>query len=116
VATYQRDNTTRALIAASAAIPDGITVESDLGLLTHLTFRTWVLWLGGAEGRDPGLRRGGRGVRMEPPRGEPLLAYASDRHPGTTYEILLNRDGVCVLRRIPAQGSAISPGIAGAAR
>jgi hypothetical protein len=114
-ATYQHDEHDRALIAASAAIPDGITVESDLGLLTHLTSRTRVLWLGGAGDVIPDVVVDAKSG-CNPPRGDALLACASDRHPGTMYEIAFNRDGVSVLRRVPAQGSAISSGSAGTAR
>ncbi|GAA0704878.1 DUF2079 domain-containing protein [Kitasatospora atroaurantiaca] len=80
-------------------VPDGVRVESVNSTLASLAARTDTYWVGGSKTRPPDyllldLQGWGDGIK------DPA-AYGAQLHPGATYELLLNRDHVAVLRLQP---------------
>ena len=80
-------------------IPDGATVETNLGLIAQLTSRTRVLWLGNAAPVVPQFvlidtRSGGNPGPVAP------VQYAESLHPGTTYALVSDIDGYRLLHRV----------------
>ena len=98
-ATYQPSPRAQAAERIVSRIPDGATVETDLGLITKLTRRTQVFFVGRAApvvpqfvliadtGQNPGLR-------------DPVK-YAETLHPGKTYVLVNADDGYTLVRRVP---------------
>jgi hypothetical protein len=88
---------TRAAAAARvlAAVPDGATVEANLGTLAHLTNRCRVLWVTDTQGIVP------RYIALEEPAksATAVLEYAKQLHPDAAYRILAGEGGYWVLRR-----------------
>ncbi|MGH3481246.1 MAG: DUF2079 domain-containing protein [Nocardioidaceae bacterium] len=81
-------------------IPDGTSVESDLGLLTQLAGDHTVYWLGSdnsAVTPDYVLIDAWSGWQGRPPD---VAEHAMALHPGTTYEVIFDRDGYQLARHI----------------
>lgn len=80
-------------------IPAGSSVESDLGLLTPLVGERTVYWLGNdnATVRPEYVLVDGWVWGGDPPD---AAEYAMSRHPGTTYETILARDGYELARLV----------------
>ena len=94
-ATYERG--TRAVAAARvfATIPDGATVEANIGPLAHLTNRCRVLWVTNTQGIVPryiALEETGKSAAE-------VLAYARQPHPDASYRVTASEAGYWVLRR-----------------
>jgi uncharacterized membrane protein len=88
-----------ALRAAQAQVPAGVTVASDLGVISHLVGRDTVYWIS-----TPGVRPeyvvvdAGTGWAPPPPR--ELPGWYAAAHPGASYRLVWTRDGVSLLRRV----------------
>ncbi len=81
-------------------IPDGASVESDLGLLTQLAGEHTVYWLGtnnSAVAPDYVLIDAWSG--WEPPAPD-AAEHAMSLHPGTTYRVIFHRDGYELAQRV----------------
>jgi Predicted membrane protein (DUF2079) len=81
-------------------IPDGTSVETDLGLLTQLAGDHTVYWLGSdnsAVTPDYVLIDAWAGWAGEPPD---VAEHAMALHPGTTYEVIFDSDGYQLARHI----------------
>ena len=80
--------------AAMASIPPGVSVESDLGLLTHLVQRDRVYWSGNTAGVVPQVV-----VRQDagPDAAARVMAGAIAEHPGTRWRVLYDAVGYVVI-------------------
>jgi uncharacterized membrane protein len=94
-ATYQVDARTRAVERMLDRIPDGATVESDVGPLGPLVRRTTVYWIGGTQGLAPQY------IALADASGwlPDAAGTAARLHPGTRYAVLAEAGGGVVLRR-----------------
>ncbi len=80
-------------------VPDGVSVESDEGLLAYLAQRDDVYWMGrpGNPAPDYFLVDAKTGGWGDPPND--IVGYAEQLHPGTTYATVFEKDGYTLLRR-----------------
>jgi uncharacterized membrane protein len=101
---YAIDGQVRAADAAMARVPDGVTVETDLGLLAPLAARTDTFWLGTPGNPPPQyiVFDSGSTDFQPPPANVP--EFISRRHPGVSYREIFRDDGVYVFRRISPPG------------
>ncbi|MEU6916921.1 DUF2079 domain-containing protein [Streptomyces olindensis] len=84
-----------------ARIPDGATVEANIGPISRLTSRCRVFWLGNTQGVTPeyiALENVDGGYR------DPV-GYARVLHPGAEYAVAGEANGYVVLQRRTATGS-----------
>ncbi|MFJ9551946.1 DUF2079 domain-containing protein [Streptomyces erythrochromogenes] len=77
-------------------IPDGATVEADVGPISLLTNRCRVFWLGNVPGLNPDFITYNSAV-INIPDG---AAYARQTHPGATYMEIARAEGYVILRRV----------------
>ena len=99
-ATYQPSPRAKAADRVLSQIPDGATVESDLGLIAKLTNRTRVFYVGGAAPVVPQFFLIDDKAGWSPPLPDPVR-YAESLHPGATYVFVTGGDGYRLLRRVP---------------
>jgi uncharacterized membrane protein len=94
-ATYQVDARTRAVERMLDRIPDGATVESDVGPLGPLVRRTTVYWIGGTQGLAPQY------IALADASGwlPDAAGTAARLHPGARYAVVAEAGGGVVLRR-----------------
>ncbi len=81
-------------------IPDGAVVASDIALLAYLVPTTTTLWSGTPDNPAADyyvIDRDGPTWGGDPPAD--AASYAESKHPGTRYEIVLDRGGYQVARR-----------------
>jgi len=97
---YAIDGQVRAADAAMARVPDGVTVETDLGLLAPLAARTDTFWLGTPGNPPPQYIVFDSGSTDFQPPPASVPGFISNRHPGVTYREIFRDDGVYVFRRI----------------
>ncbi|MFJ4977388.1 DUF2079 domain-containing protein [Streptomyces coeruleorubidus] len=78
-----------------ARIPDGATVEANIGPISRLTSRCRVFWLGNTRGVTPEY------IALENIDGEyrDPVGYAGDLHPGAAYAVAGKAGGYVVLER-----------------
>ncbi|KHL10802.1 UNVERIFIED_CONTAM: hypothetical protein LK11_45360 [Mumia flava] len=81
-----------------ATVPEGASVETDIGLITHLVTDRTTYWTGTVGDAVPDwvvidAQTGWGGQAPD------AVAYAGQKHPGTTWELVLERDGYQVARR-----------------
>ena len=98
-ATYQPSPRAQAADRVLAQIPDGATVETDLGLIAKLTNRTRVFYVGNAAPVVPQFFLIDDKAGWKPPLPDPVR-YAESLHPGATYVLVTGGDGYRLLRRI----------------
>jgi uncharacterized membrane protein len=79
-----------------ARIPDGATVEANIGPISRLTSRCRVFWLGNTQGVTP------RYIALENVDGtyRDPVGYAGDLHPGAEYAVAGKANGYVVLERL----------------
>ena len=97
-ATYQAGPRAEAAGRVLAKIPDDATVETDPGLMAHLTSRTRVFYAGKAAPMVPQF------VLIDGswnPGIPDAVKYAESLHPGTSYERVLDDGGYRLVRRRP---------------
>ncbi|MFI1969747.1 hypothetical protein BLA24_15980 [Streptomyces cinnamoneus] len=78
-------------------IPDGATVETDVGPISRLVNRCRVFWIGDTRGIDPDYVAQHRGDGRTD---ADLVAEAQRMHPGAEYAPVGNEGGYTVLKRI----------------
>ncbi|MFI6806542.1 DUF2079 domain-containing protein [Streptomyces luteogriseus] len=84
-----------------ARIPDGATVEANIGPISRLTSRCRVFWLGGTQGVTPEyIALENTGDKYRDPVG-----YARTLHPLAEYDVAGETGGYVVLQRRTAAGS-----------
>ena len=98
--TYQPSPREHSAERILSKIPDGATVETDIGLMAHLTHRTRVFWIGGAAPEVPQFVLIDARAGWNPPPASPVQ-YAESLHPGTTYVLVSEGDGFTLMRRVP---------------
>jgi hypothetical protein len=92
---YRVDAGTRAAKKALDRIPDGATVEANVGPLSRLVRRTTVYWVGQTGGRAPDyLAFENLSGWLQDPAG-----YARQLHPRARYVTVADAGGYVVLRR-----------------
>jgi hypothetical protein len=85
-----------------AMIPSGTTVETDAGLITYLTDRDDVYWMGRPGNPPPEyllLDRRNGGWSTPPPD---VVGYAEELHPGTSYDLVVDTDDYVLVERAPS--------------
>ncbi len=97
-ATYQPSPRAQAAEQILSKIPDGATVETDLGLLAQLTHRTRVFFVGMAA---PVVPQFVLISHTDESQARDPAAYAESLHPGKTYVLVLAEDGYTLVRRVP---------------
>jgi uncharacterized membrane protein len=97
--TYQPSPRAQAADRVLSQIPDGATVETDLGLIAKLTNRTRVFYVGGAAPVVPEFVVIDDQAGWNPPLPD-AVRYAESLHPGTTYVLVTGGDGYRLLRRV----------------
>ncbi|HVN11782.1 MAG TPA: DUF2079 domain-containing protein [Kineosporiaceae bacterium] len=97
---YRPDARNTAAERVLALIPAGSSVESDAGLVTYLTDRDDVYWMGRTGNPAPEylLVDGRNGGWPTPP--SDVVAYAEQLHPGTTYVKIFDTDGYVLVERV----------------
>ncbi|MGW5349955.1 DUF2079 domain-containing protein [Streptomyces sp. NPDC004031] len=95
LAAYRVDSGTRAAERALARIPDGATVEANVGPISRLVRRTTVYWVGQTGGRAPDYLafENLSGWLSDP------VDYARQLHPQARYATVAEGGGYVVLRR-----------------
>ncbi|WP_333768431.1 DUF2079 domain-containing protein [Streptomyces sp. IBSBF 2435] len=93
--TYKVDARTKSVEKLLDLIPDGATVEANVGPISRLVHRTTVYWVGGATGVVPQY------IALDNSSGwvpDPVT-YGTQLHPGATYTQIAAQDGYVILRR-----------------
>jgi uncharacterized membrane protein len=98
-ATYRPSPRAQAAERVLSDIPDGATVETDLGLIPQLTHRTRVFFVGNAAPVVPQFVLIAD-TAQNPAMGDPVR-YAESLHPVTTYVLVYAGDGYTLVRRVP---------------
>jgi uncharacterized membrane protein len=98
-ATYQASPRAQAAERILSKIPDGATVETDLGLINMLPHRTRVFFVGRAAPVVPEFVLIAN-TTQSPTMADPVK-YASVLHPGRRYVLVLAEGGYTLVRRVP---------------
>lgn len=93
--TYTVDAHTKAVKRLLDEIPDGATVEANVGPISRLVHRTTVYWIGDTPGVTPDYIAIDNSSGWVP---DPLV-YAKELHPAATYQIVVNSEGYVILHR-----------------
>ncbi|GAA3372323.1 DUF2079 domain-containing protein [Streptomyces sannanensis] len=93
-ATYRRSPDVVAAEKLLERIPDGATVEANIGPVSRLTSRCQVYWIGGTKGVVPEY------VALDVASGwvDDPVAYAEELHPTARYSVVGRAGGYIVLR------------------
>lgn len=95
-ATYKVDARTKAVERVLGTIPDGATVEANVGPISRLVHRTTVYWVGDTPGVVPQY------IAIDNTSGwagDPVT-YAKQLHPGVAYNVVASGQGYVVLHRV----------------
>jgi uncharacterized membrane protein len=98
-ATYRASPRAPAAERILSKIPDGATVETDLGLINMLPHRTQVFFVGMAAPVVPEYVLIAN-TAQNPAMADPVR-YATILHPGKTYVLVHSEDGFTLVRRVP---------------
>lgn len=97
-ASFQASPRAASARAVMAMIPRGASVETDIGLITHLTADHRVFFAGTAERVVPDY------VLIDVTAGwstpPEVVSFAQQAHPGSTYQRVFARDGYLLARRL----------------
>ncbi|MEC3994584.1 DUF2079 domain-containing protein [Actinacidiphila sp. DG2A-62] len=93
--TYRVDARTKAIEHLLDEIPDGASVEANVGPISHLVSRTTVYWVGDTPGVIPDYIAIDNGDGWA---GDPAT-YATQLHPGVRYTPIGAAEGYVVLHR-----------------
>ena len=80
-------------------IPEGSTVETDIGLMSYLVDRNDVFYVGNPDNPEPDylvIDQYGGGWNPAP---SDIAQYAADRHPGTTWQLVYDAGGYQLAHR-----------------
>jgi len=97
-ATYQPSPRAQAAERVLSKIPDGATVETDLGLISRLTNRTRVFFVGNAAPLVPQFVLIAN-TAQNPAMADPVK-YGAILHPGKTYVLVHAEGGYTLVRRV----------------
>ncbi len=98
-ATYRASPRAPAAERILSEIPDGATVETDLGLINQLPHRTRVFFVGNAAPVVPEFVLIAN-TAQNPAMADPVR-WAEILHPGTAYLLVHAEDGFTLVRRTP---------------
>ncbi|MFC4033782.1 DUF2079 domain-containing protein [Streptomyces polygonati] len=93
--TYKVDAHTKAVEKLLDEIPDGASVEANVGPISRLVHRTTVYWVGDTPGVTPDY------IALDNTSGwvpDPVT-YAGQLHPGVTYQVMAQSEGYVILHR-----------------
>ncbi|MFI0896000.1 DUF2079 domain-containing protein [Streptomyces sp. NPDC020983] len=93
--TYKVDTRTKVIEKLLGQIPDGATVEANVGPISRLVHRTTVYWVGGTKGVVPQYIAIDNSSGWVP---DPVT-YGTQLHPGTTWTQMASQEGYVILRR-----------------
>jgi uncharacterized membrane protein len=93
--TYKVDAHTKAVERLLDEIPDGSSVEANVGPISRLVHRTTVYWIGDTPGVTPEYIAIDNSTGWVP---DPM-SYAKQLHPAATYQMVANSEGYVILRR-----------------
>ncbi|MEW2520293.1 DUF2079 domain-containing protein [Actinacidiphila alni] len=93
--TYKVDAHTKAVEKLLDEIPDGSSVEANVGPISRLVHRTTVYWVGSAQGVNPDYIAIDNASGWVP---DPLT-YAKQLHPAAEYTEIANAEGYVILHR-----------------
>lgn len=96
-ATYQPSPRSQAAERILAKIPDGATIETDLGLIAKLTSRTRVFFVGNAA---PVVPQFALIAHWDEKQAYEPVKWAESLHPGKTYVLVYAESGYTLLRRV----------------
>ncbi|WP_433889827.1 DUF2079 domain-containing protein [Streptomyces sp. CA-111067] len=99
-AAYRVDARTKAVVGLLDRIPNGATVEANVGPISRLVRRTTVYWVGGTKGVTPDY------LALEDSSGwvpDPV-GYARQLHPAARYVMVGSAGGYVLLRHERAAG------------
>ena len=85
--------------AVLAAVPDGASVETDIGLMSYLVDRTDVFYIGNDGNPAPDyvlIDQYGGGWNPAP---ADIAQYAQERHPGSTFQVVVDAGGFTLVQR-----------------
>lgn len=99
-ATYRPSPRAQAAEQTLSEIPDGATVEANIGLIAQLTHRTRVLWIGDAAPVVPQFVLIDTRSGWKPGPTTPVQ-YAESLHPGTTYLLVSDIEGYILVHHVP---------------
>jgi uncharacterized membrane protein len=99
-ATYRASPRAHAADLVLSDIPDGASVETDIGLLAKLTSRTRDFYVGSAAPVVPQFVLIDDHAGWNPPLPD-VVKYAESLHPGTSYTLVSHGDGYRLVRRVP---------------
>ncbi|MFJ3638855.1 DUF2079 domain-containing protein [Streptomyces sp. NPDC090108] len=96
---YEMGPRGRSARQALAEVPDGVTVETNTTLMSHLTGRCDVFWVGNTQGLTPDyvaldLLNGWSRPVTDP------LGYVGGLHPGARYTLVSDTGGYAVLKHL----------------
>ncbi|MFJ2440591.1 MULTISPECIES: DUF2079 domain-containing protein [unclassified Streptomyces] len=100
-APYEKTDRAVAVDKLLARIPDGVTVEANIGPSSRLTSRCRVFWVGNTQGRNPDY------IALGNRSGQDAVEYARRLHPKASYSLTGETDGYVVLKRTRP---AVEPG------
>jgi hypothetical protein len=93
--TYKVDAHTKAVEKLLDEIPDGSSVEANVGPISRLVHRTTVYWVGDTQGITPDYIAIDNGSGWVP---DPLT-YAKQLHPTAQYTQIANTEGYVIMHR-----------------
>jgi hypothetical protein len=93
--TYEVDAHTKAVEKLLDEIPDGATVEANVGPISRLVHRTTVYWVGDTPGVTPDYIALDNSTGWVPDPAQ----YAVQLHPAATYQVIANSEGYVILHR-----------------
>lgn len=99
-ATWTTTPTQRAESAALRMIPAGVTVLTDLGLMSHLATRDSLYWIGTSGSVVPDYIATVDGAGWTPPPPETAAGYWSRQYSGHQFRLISSVDGVSVVKRL----------------
>ncbi|MFB0631112.1 DUF2079 domain-containing protein [Streptomyces sp. AB3(2024)] len=95
--TYRKPARVVAVEKLLARIPDGVGVEADIGVLSRLTSRCRVFWIGNTRGVLPAYLTFDNSSGWA---GKSPLDYAARLHPGSRFVLVGEAGGVVLLQRV----------------
>jgi hypothetical protein len=95
--TYRKPAEVTARERMLATVPDGASVEANIGPISRLTSRCRVFWLGNTRGTSPDY------IALDNTRKwlSDVEAYVRRLHPRATYTVEGSTDGYLLLKRQP---------------
>jgi uncharacterized membrane protein len=100
VSSYEHGPRGAAAHQALAEIPDGTSVETNVALISHLSNRCDVFWVGNTGPTVPNYIALDLSNGWSAPLTDPV-GYAQSLHPGVHYTMISNVDGYAVMKRQP---------------